>query len=151
MKKWIALILVFVLSLAIIFSLTGCSDSKKPQDLSVDEIKALLAEDMGKEIVNQFKQKLKDPDSLKPLGVQSSTVYYVEEDGFFAGRLAFNYTATNSFGGRVQDVCYAMAWGYYDKESGEISYDEVYTDAQAFFIASDQEWINAVEDTLHDN
>ena len=146
MKKMITILLIFV----VLFSLSGCG-SNKTQNLSVDEIKALLAEDMGKEIANKLKPTLKDPDSFKPLGVQASTIYYVEEDGFFAGRLAFNYTATNSFGGRVQDVCYAMAWGYYDPQTGAIRYDDITTDAKAMFIATDQQWIDAVEDEIHNS
>lgn len=147
MKK----LLTFVIALVLLISIAGCNGSNKAKNLSVDEIKALLAEDMGKEIVNKFQPTLKDPDSLKPLGVQSSTIYYVEEDGFFAGRVAFNYTATNSFGGRVQDVCYGMAWGYYDRETGEIRYDEVNTDAKVMFIATDQQWIDAIENKIHNN
>ena len=66
-------------------------------------------QDIHKTVVSNFKQSLKDPNSFKDIG---STYTYDLEPAEEAGKLivknytlTLKYTATNSFGGTVQDSC----------------------------------------------
>ena len=150
MKRTILLILI----LTIVFSSVGCGSSGKIDSSPVetktkDEIEELLAKDMAAQFKNKLTPKLKDPKSFQFVSVDKADLYYVEEDGFFAGRISFVYTATNSFGGRIQDTCYGTAWGYYDFAKDKIKYDTIEIDVPYLFAVNSSDWYKSMEETVH--
>lgn len=119
---------------------------------TVREIENSLGSDLLNKAISKLKPKLKDPNSFQLLNLKAADAYYVEEDGFFANRVSFTYTATNSYGGRIQNTCYATGWGYYDIKTDKIKYDELYvngTEAEMMFLVSAKDWRELIEKSMH--
>jgi len=158
MKK----VLLVIILLVILLSACGCKATNEDTEpvatqqdaepaVQKEDPKTVIIQDFAVKLVNKLKPQLKDPNSFECINTEDAAVYYVEEDGFFATRLAITYTATNSYGGRIQNTYYGGAWGHYDHNTEKVDYDTILTDDDAliFFVVSGSDWEQAIEESLH--
>ena len=150
--------LTLLLALAMLLALCACGGNTEPEptpevtpEPTKEEIEMMIAKDMASTCADKLRRTLKDPNSFQLIEVNSEkqVFKYYEDEGFFLARFSFVYTATNSYGGRVQDTCYCAGWGYYNQETGNISYDALEIDIPLLFAMSNTDYINSVYEQTH--